>query len=42
MVLHEQSNNTASFTEHLKFQKKYKKNFEDALWINCSQLKENN
>ena len=31
-VLHEQSNITASFSEHLKFQEKL--NFTGALWIN--------
>ena len=38
-VLNERSDNTASFEEHLKFQKKL--NFAYALWIYCSQLKKN-
>ena len=33
-ALHKQSNKTASFTEHIKFQEKL--TFIDALWINCS------
>ena len=33
-VLYEQSNNTASFVEHLKFQEK--STFADAIWLNCS------
>ena len=36
MVLHERSNNTVFFAEHLQFQEKL--TFTDALWINCSKL----
>ena len=39
-MLHERSNNTASFVEHLKFQKKL--TFADALCIVCVQLNKKN
>ena len=41
-VLHERSNITTSFTEHLKFQQRQKKIFTYLLWINCSKLKYKN
>ena len=37
-ALQERSNDTASFAEHLKLQEKL--TCADALWINCSQLKQ--
>ena len=39
-MLHERSNNTASFAENLKFQEKL--TFTDALCIACVQLNEKN
>ena len=39
-MLHERSNNTASFEKHLKFVEKL--TFADAFWIHCRQLKEKN
>ena len=39
-VLHEKSNKTASFAEHLKVREN--STFADKLWINCSKLKSKN
>ena len=36
-MLHERSNITASFAEHLKFKEKL--TFSPVLWINCGKLK---